>query len=231
MPDTFTRNSSGFGETRVLNVTAALHYATPPAAPPKQYNRVTISVQGRFMRADHSEYSCIVDAMSPLDVVISSGTRPEFGERIVAYLEYIGRIEGTVSETGKRSFIISINATDRKRDKLSAQLTWLANKQELGLPEDRRHERVVPSNTVSEIELDDGSRFPCRIIDLSISGAAIEIQLRPDFGTNVVLGNMRGRVIRHIEEGVAIEFITARPEAAINQPFWCSAAEEVRSRS
>ncbi|MDF1610019.1 PilZ domain-containing protein [Hoeflea sp. YIM 152468] len=182
-----------------------------------QYSRVTISVQGRFMRADHSEHDCIVDQMSPFDAILSTGNRPETGERIVAYIDYIGRIEGKVIEVGIRSFTISINATDRKRDKLSAQLTWLANKHELALPEDRRHERVSPNNPVSEIRLDDGRRYPCRIIDLSVSGAAVEIDVRPAFGTMVVLGNMRGRVVRHFQEGIAMEFMTFQPEDAINQ--------------
>ena len=152
--------------------------------------------------------------MSPFDAIVSCGTRPETGERIVAYVDYIGRIEGKVTEVSGRSFTISLNATDRKRDKLSAQLTWLANKHELGLPEDRRHERVSPA---SEIRLDDGRRYPCRIIDLSVSGAAVEIDVRPAFGTMVLLGNMRGRVVRHFQEGIAMEFMTLQPEDAINQ--------------
>ncbi|WP_083220018.1 PilZ domain-containing protein [Hoeflea olei] len=168
------------------------------------------------MRADHSEHDCLVDTMSPFDAVFSSGVRPETGERIVAYLDYIGRIEGRVTEAAVRSFTIALNATDRKRDKLSAQLTWLANKHELGLPEDRRHERVAPSNPVSEIRLDDGRRYPCRIIDLSVSGAAVEIDVRPAFGTMVLLGNMRGRVVRHFQEGIALEFTAVQPEESIS---------------
>tara|TARA_R110002020_G_scaffold21450_6_gene72875 strand:- start:9271 stop:9882 length:612 start_codon:yes stop_codon:yes gene_type:complete len=201
----------------MLTVNSASHYYAPPEAPERQYSRVKISVQGRFMRADHSEHDCMVDTMSPFDAVISTGNRPEVGERIVAYLDYIGRVEGKVTETSVRAFTISINATDRKRDKLSAQLTWLANKHELGLPEDRRHERVAPSNPISEIRLDDGRRYPCRIIDLSVSGAAVEIDVRPAFGTMVLLGNMRGRVVRHFQEGIAMEFMTIQPEDAINK--------------
>ncbi|EDQ32987.2 PilZ domain protein [Hoeflea phototrophica DFL-43] len=183
----------------------------------RQFNRVTISVHGRFMRADHSEHDCVVDTMSPFDAVISSNAQPAVGERIVAYLDYLGRIEGAVTEAGMRTFTMSLNATDRKRDKLSAQLTWLANKHELGLPEDRNHERVAPSNPSSEIQLEDGRRYPCRIIDLSVSGAAIEIDVRPAFGTMVILGNMRGRVVRHFQEGIAMEFTTVQPEDAIIQ--------------
>ncbi|MEQ8481575.1 MAG: PilZ domain-containing protein [Hoeflea sp.] len=183
----------------------------------RDYSRVTVSVQGRFMRADHSEHDCVVDTMSPFDAVISCSSRPEVGERIVAYLDYIGRIEGSVTQAGLRGFTMALNATDRKRDKLSAQLTWLANKHELGLPEDRRHERLAPSNPSTEIRLDDGRRYPCRIIDLSVSGAAIEIDVRPAFGTMVVLGNMRGRVVRHFQEGIALEFTTIQPEDAISR--------------
>jgi hypothetical protein len=201
----------------MLTASATAHQNKPPNAAEREYSRVTVSVQGRFMRADHSEHDCIVDTMSPFDAVVSCSARPEVGERIVAYLDYIGRIEGKVTEAGVRTFTISLNATDRKRDKLSAQLTWLANKHELGLPEDRRHERIAPSNPSSEIRLDDGRRYPCRIIDLSVSGAAVEIDVRPAFGTMVILGNMRGRVVRHFQEGIAMEFTTIQPEEAINK--------------
>ena len=201
----------------MLTASTAPHHTEAPGTEERKFNRVTISVQARFMRADHSEHDCIVDSMSPFDAVLSGGSRPEAGERIVAYVDYIGRIEGKVIEVGIRSFTISLNATERKRDKLSAQLTWLANKHELALPEDRRHERVSPSNPVSEIRLDDGRRYPCRIIDLSVSGAAVEIDVRPAFGTMVILGNMRGRVVRHFQEGIAMEFMTLQPEDTINK--------------
>lgn len=169
------------------------------------------------MRADHSEHDCIIETMSPGDAIISCSTRPEQGERIVAYIDHIGRIEGKVETPGVRTFTLSINATERKRDKLAAQLTWLANKHELGLPEDRRHDRIAPQNPNTEICLDDGRRYPCRIIDLSMSGAAVEIDVRPAFGTMVTLGNMRGRVVRHFQEGIAMEFLAIQPTEQINK--------------
>ena len=44
----------------------------------------------------------------------------------------------------QNGFAMTIAATPRKRDKLAAQLTWLANRSILNLPEDRRHGRFVP---------------------------------------------------------------------------------------
>ncbi len=93
-----------------------------------------------------------------------------------------------------------------KREKLAAQLIWLANKHELGLPEDRRHDRLMPRNTASQLMLEDGAILPCRIMDLSFSGAAVDVDARPQLGSAVRLGSLQGRIVRHFMEGVAIEF-------------------------
>ena len=47
----------------------------------------------------------------------------------------------------------------------------------------------------------------CRIIDLSLSGAAIAAEKRPPLHSHVSLGRVQSRVVRHLEEGFAIEFI------------------------
>jgi hypothetical protein len=172
----------------------------------RAFNRVVVNLQGRIMLASQAEYDCKVVDMSPGDIHFQCTAFPLLGERVIAYVDHIGRLEGNVLRLVDHGFVVSLVATDRKREKLAAQLTWLANKHEMGLPEDRRHERFAPRATRSEIGLDDGRTYPCRILDLSMSGAAIEIDVRPAMGTAVRLGTMRGRVVRHFQEGVAIEF-------------------------
>ncbi|MFT7758982.1 UNVERIFIED_CONTAM: PilZ domain-containing protein, partial [Salmonella enterica subsp. enterica serovar Enteritidis] len=81
--------------------------------------------------------------------------------------------------------------------------------------EDRRHQRIAPRNPIAKLGMADGREYPCRIIDLSISGAAVEIRMRPALHSQVVLGSMRGRVVRHFEEGIAIEFATVQSREAI----------------
>ncbi len=170
------------------------------------FQSVTVNLPGRLMLASYEEHDCLVVEMSPGDALIECHGRARNGERIVAYVDHIGRIEGHVIEARTGSFTMSITATDRKREKFAAQLIWLANKHELGLPEDRRHDRLTPRNSIAQLMLEDGTVLPCRILDLSLSGAAIDIDNRPPLGTPVRLGNMPGRVVRHFMEGVAIEF-------------------------
>ena len=42
---------------------------------------------------------------------------------------------------------------------------------------------------------------------MSQSGAAVTSDQRPPIGTLVTLGKVQGRIVRHLEEGFAIEFI------------------------
>jgi hypothetical protein len=201
----------------MFNFQSAQTTASSAAPVPGAFQRVGINVAGRLMLEDHEEYTCQVTDMSPGDVSILCAGRPRMDERVIAYLEHIGRLEGYVLSVNPAGFVMSITATERKREKLAAQLTWIANKHELGLPEDRRHDRLTPRQTRSEIVLDDGRRYSCRIMDLSLSGAAIDIDIRPALGTPIKLGHMRGRVVRHFMEGVAIEFSSVQSRESLTE--------------
>lgn len=172
----------------------------------RQFQSVDLSLFGRYMLEDKREFPCQISNMSPGSASLIGPRAGEVGETVIAYMDHVGRLEGKVLRLFHGGFAMSVNATSQKRDKLAAKITWIANRHELNLPEDRRHERVIPSTKLAEIKLEDGRHYSVRIIDLSMSGAAIEIDVRPAIGTLIWLGNMRGRIVRHFDEGVAIEF-------------------------
>jgi hypothetical protein len=182
-----------------------------------RFQRVRVSVLGRYMLADRREFPCQILEMSPGDAVVIAPVPGLTGEKVIAYVDHIGRIEGTILAPAEGGFTMDIAASPRKRDKMAAQLTWLANKDVLNLPEDRRHERVVPDIRHSTVVLDDGRRYNCKIIDISLSGAAIELDVRPAMGTPVTLGRMRARVVRHFQNGVAVEFASAQEMLTVIQ--------------
>lgn len=188
-----------------------------PVGEPPRFQRVKVSVLGRYMLADRREFPCQVIEMSPGDAIIVAPAAGNIGERVIAYLDHLGRVEGPIIEIIDGGFIMKLVASPRKREQMAAQLTWLANKDILNLPEDRRHERLVPDNRHSSIVLDDGRRYDCKIIDISLSGAAIEIDVRPAMGTPVTLGRMRARVIRHFENGISVEFTSVQEMLTVIQ--------------
>ena len=161
---------------------------------------------GRYMLPDRREFPCQVINMSPGGMALIAPMSGAQGERIIAYVDHLGRLEGQIARVFENGFAMSISATARKRDKLAAQLTWLANRHILSLPEDRRHGRIVPRNPVGRLILPNGVNLTCRIIDVSQSGAGIASRERPPIGTLVTLGKVQGRVVRHLEDGFAIEF-------------------------
>ena len=180
----------------------------PLADERRRHQRVKVNLLGRYMLADYREFPCQVIDMSPGGMAVVAPVVGVPGERVIAYVDHLGRLEGKIARLLENGFAMSISATSRKRDKLAAQLTWLANRQILNLPEDRRHGRFVPRITAARLILQNGTNVTCRIIDLSASGAAVAIapDLLPPVGSPVTIGKTPGRVVRHIENGFAIEF-------------------------
>ncbi len=176
------------------------------AADQRRHQRVRATLLGRYMLADRREYPCQTVDMSPGGVRLTCAVLGAVGERVVLYLEQIGRLEGAVARHTPGGFALRFTATPRKRDKIASQLTWLANRAALGLPEDRRHERLVPHNTLTTLRLADGREIAARIVDISLSGAAIacEAALPPD--SAVIVGGTPARVVRPFRGGVAVEF-------------------------
>ncbi len=195
-----------------MSQAGAASYSAAKAQERRRHSRVPISLLGRYMLPNFREYPCQTRDVSPGGVSLVAPVKAEVGQRVIVYLEQLGRIEGMVARQTADGFAMTISATSRKREKLAAQLTWLANKNILGLPEDRRHERVVPRNTRNTVTLADGTAHPVRLLDVSLSGAAFQSEMPFLIGDQITLGRTPAKVVRKFADGYAVEF--ARPLAA-----------------
>jgi hypothetical protein len=172
----------------------------------RRHQRVDVQVMGRYMLESRREYPCQTVNISPGGLAILAPVMGNIGERVVIYLDQLGRVEGTVVRQFQNGFAIAFSATVRKRDKLASQLTWLANRQLLGLPEDRRHDRVQPRIPRTIITLGTGEQVVARLIDISTSGAGISTDLKLVMDQRIVVGKLPAKVVRVFEGGVAVEF-------------------------
>jgi hypothetical protein len=183
----------------------------------RRNQRVIVNLLGRFMLEDRREFPCQTQNMSPGSLALTTPIIGHPGERVVAYIDHIGRVEGQITRTFEGGFAMTIVATLRKKDKLAAKLTWLANRHELDLPEDRRHDRATPNISTVTIALPDGREYRARVIDMSLSGAAFAIDVKPPIGSPLMIGKLRASVVRHFEEGVAVEFATLQTASSLEQ--------------
>lgn len=185
----------------------------------RRHRRVPVTVFGRFMREDKQEYPCQVINMSAGGMAMLAPVNCQDGERIVAYLDNLGRLEGVVVRSFDGGFAMRIVASLHKRERIANLLTWLINQKSLGLGEERKHERVVPRINSSKLILPNGDVHNCRVIDVSLSGASVACAVKPPMGTVVILGRMRGRVVRHHDQGVALQFVELQDPDSLARTF------------
>jgi c-di-GMP-binding flagellar brake protein YcgR len=172
----------------------------------RRHARVDVRLPGQFMRENRQEFPCATIDIAPGGIAFAAEAAVSHGEKIIAYLAQIGRVQGVVRRQFPGGFAISMTLPPMKREKLADQLTWLANRQALGMPEDRRHERIAPRIPHSTLTLSNGREILCKIVDISRSGASVALASPPSAGMAVTLGKTRGQVVREFTGGIAIEF-------------------------
>ncbi len=161
---------------------------------------------GRFMLPDMTEHPCQVSDITLEGATFASAKVPPAGQAIVAYLEEIGRIEAISGNAVEGGFAIHFTLKGARLERLHQRLDWLKNRGS-GAEDNRRHARFEPEEKVSQISLLDGRVYECEVLDISVSGAAVKTEVMPSVGTSLMLGKMRGRVVRYIDQGIAIEFV------------------------
>jgi PilZ domain len=170
------------------------------------HKRYPLSLLGRFMRENKDESPCRMVDISVGGVSLLSPVDVEMGERIVVYFDVIGGLDGTVVRKIDGGFALQLTISPHKREKLAAQITFLVNRDELSLDEARRNARS-PVNQSSTLKLADNLIITVKLSDVSITGASLVTEARPPLGSEVSLGRMRARVVRHHHEGIAIRFL------------------------
>jgi hypothetical protein len=183
----------------------------------RRFQRVPVSLFGRYMLESKMEYPCQTIEMSPGDMLLFAPVKASIGEKVIVYLDELGRFAGTAERIVPTGFAITMNLPPLKRDKLADQLTWFATRNTIGLPEDRRHERIVPLMSRAIMRLEDKREFIVKILDISVSGVGVATDTIPSLGAQVVLGSTPATVVRHFPGGFAAEFSKPFAPGAIDE--------------
>ena len=186
----------------------------------QRFRRVKLALKGRYMRENRYEYPCETLDVSPGSIAVRSYEPVFKGERIVFYIDQLGRFEGHISRVFEGGFAVDISSNRRKREKFAEILTWVLNKDTLGLADDRRHDRMAPQYTYGEFTMPNGRVVRVTVLDLSQSGASIAMSNKVPVGAEVALGGIPARVVRHHPKGIGIEFYKVQNSAALKGYFF-----------
>jgi hypothetical protein len=176
--------------------------------------RIIVNIPGRFSVSDRRDargerrvFACRVVNLSARAVAFASPVGVKAGERVAAYIDHVGKLEGVVLRPLERGFVMNIVASEQDRDRLAAKIDWLEKHKNHDAPDLRSDARVVPKNPYSRMVLPDGARETCLVLDFSLSGAAISAETVPEMGTVLAIGVLVGRVVRYFEGGFAVQFV------------------------
>ncbi|SDN96527.1 PilZ domain-containing protein [Afipia sp. GAS231] len=202
-----------FLNQRAVNVTVDGSYTLPNWYDP----------QGRLRT-----FACRTTRVSPFRMIVDVPVVGKVGDRLTSYFRDFGKFEGRISDTMERSFLLELEMSRARREKLSDMLVWLEKKQkDSAIKCVRKHARFVPPNQHSTLTLADGSVHPCFIIDVSASGVAVSSPeasgvavsspVQPPVGMPLAVGACIGRVVRLLPNGIAIKFVELQNSRALER--------------
>jgi hypothetical protein len=173
----------------------------------RRFRRVQMSLPGRlFTPSDGTEGRCTVLNLSPGGAAIACEINPPYGTPVVLYVDGFGRFEGTVARRDGEGFGIAFVCTPSKRERTAEQLTLFLNKAMGDETLMRRHERTHQKG-FAKFTRADGQIVNCEVMDISVGGVSLKSELRPPLGEFVLIAGLAGRVARHHEHGIGIEFV------------------------
>jgi hypothetical protein len=175
----------------------------------RRHRRVLWQVPVRGLTGSGEEFACNTVDVCAGGLRINLARPLEKGENLVLYIEDIGRIEGVIVRVlNEIGYAIEFRVPPRKREKIADALTWLVNKDRLGLSDERIAERRPATGQVIAIH-GKGVAIACAIADLSLFGVALKTSgPRPMIGDRVQIGERAGTCVRYIEGGFAVDFRT-----------------------
>jgi hypothetical protein len=179
------------------------------AADRRRHRRVQWAVRVRGLTGEGEEFTCTTVDVCAGGLRINLARPLSKGENLVLYIDGIGRVEGIVARVlNEIGYAVQFNVPPRKRDKIADQLTWLINKDQLGLSDEREAERRPGGGQVIAI-YGKGMSIACAVADVSIFGVALKTAgPRPMIGDRVQIGERAGTCVRYIEGGFAVDFRT-----------------------
>jgi hypothetical protein len=155
------------------------------------------------------QFACRTSRVSPFRMMVDVPVLGRVGDTITTYFGNFGKLEGLISDTAGRSFLLELEMTRAMRQKLSDQLSWIEKKQnDPTVRDERKQARIVPASPHSMLTFADGTIKSCFVVDMSVSGAAVSADLpQPELGMPLAVGSCVGRVVRHFDNGFAVKFI------------------------
>lgn len=192
----------------------------------RAFPRVAAEIFVRFLINGDTPGEGFARDMSGGGLAITSGNKVAVGDHIVAHLDGGARLEGLAVRVFETGFAIEFDISETRRERLLSRLDHHADGEPLKeLMIDQRVSDRVSGNKIETECMTERGAVPCRIIDMSLSGAAIRTSGYIRVGSKVTLGQTSGTIVRREGQINGLQFAqpnqtrqSAAPRAETTRP-------------
>jgi hypothetical protein len=185
---------------------------TPACVPDKRrYERIKLFLPGKlFNPRDEQTVECKVLNLSAGGAAVQCAASFEAGVTLILYIENFGRFEGKTVLHGSGQLALEFFIGENKRGRLMEMIRCFAVS---GITQMHKHERL-PSLVRGNITRENGEPISCDVLDISLDGVSLRTRIRPPVGEIVNLGRTCGRVVRHHNDGITVQYVKETGRAA-----------------
>ncbi len=183
------------------------------AAEQREFARHRIALPGKlFLPAEDASFDCHVLNLSGGGAGVQCDEPPPLRSFVVLYIDGFGRYESLTTRYINGELGLKFVCSEAKRQHLLNGILYFVIHGAKTSTRTRRHVRSA-AVTWGHFLRPNGDCVRCEALDISLQGISLRTDLRPPIGELVKLGRVFGRVTRHHDEGIAIQFLepTDRP--------------------
>jgi hypothetical protein len=158
-----------------------------------------------FVPATESEIDCSVTSLSSDGANIRTSQASSIGSEIALYIDGFDRFTASVVWTTQDAVGLKFNCSPSKRERTAEKIRCYLE----GNPVPgggSQHARSSAIHSVRNFRRRNGETANFEVIDISLSGASLRTRCRPAIDEIITIGTVEGRVARHFDEGIAVEF-------------------------
>lgn len=172
----------------------------------RAFQRVPIALAGKlFLPSTDAEQNCIVTDISMGGATLQADSELPVGTELVLYLPHFDRFSGIIVRSDTEESGMRFNCSEAKRSRTAEKIVLYLS----GVSDNtnaRKSERL-PMPAPRSFKRPSGEVITFEVRDISLTGASLKTHARPPIGEIVMVGTTAGRVTRHFDEGIALEFV------------------------
>jgi hypothetical protein len=158
-----------------------------------------------FVPATEAQIDCVVSDLSAEGATIRTKEGASMGSEIALYIEGFDRFSAFLVEASRDRVRVKFNCSPLKQARTAEKIRrYLSGKSAPATISPAAPGSALHS--VREFTRSNGQTVTFDVIDISLSGASLRTSSRPPIGEVVTIGTVEGRIARHFDDGIAVEF-------------------------